>query len=90
MKWYKQDSNAIEVVYQLQPITDHFPNYVSKDLDLRSKDQNGWWLEFKAIQNTFWQVVRAAVQNGTMSLKRAHFYYQSGNFFSIYVLDSSY
>ena len=77
-KWYKCDTNSIEVVYQLQPITDHFPNYISRDLELRAKDREGWWQEFQAIQKSFWLLVEAALQSKKMSMNRGHVYLQSG------------
>lgn len=77
-KWYKCDSNSLDVVYQLQPITDYFTNYISKDPELRAADRDGWWKEFQAIQKTFWLLVKAAVDDEIMSKERAHFYLQSG------------
>ena len=77
-KWYKCDRNSVDIVYQLQPITNHFPDYIVKDIELRSQAQKEWWQEFQAIQKTIWTLVKMAVENRVMTKKRAHFYLQSG------------
>lgn len=79
-KWYKLDKNALEPVYQLLPITTHYPNYSSPDDRLRSVDRDSWWEAFKELQQTLWKLVEAAVEKGHMRNDRAHVYLQSGMF----------
>ncbi len=76
-KWYKLDHNAVSTVYQLVPITVHYPNYSSKDQCLRSVDRDGWWETFLKLQATFWSLVKIADR---MTKERTHIYFQSGNF----------
>ena len=77
-RWYKLDHNAIEKVYQLLPITVHYPNYSSKDNELRTADRDGWWVTFLTLQKTLWDLVAGAVQDAKMTKERAHIYLQSG------------
>lgn len=75
--WYKLDHNAVTKVFQLMPITVHYPNHSSKDQKLRKVDQDGWWNTFLALQRTFWALVKLAVKEGKMTEERAHTYFQS-------------
>lgn len=77
-RWYKLDHNAVEKAYQLLPITVQYPNYSSKDDELRTADRDGWWITFLALQKTLWDLVTGAVQDAKMTKERAHVYLQSG------------
>ena len=77
-EWYKKDSNAVPPVYQLQPITNKFPNYISKDQALREKDRDGWWQTFQQLQRVLWRCARRAHKEGRMSAEQAHSYQMSG------------
>ena len=76
--WFQCDYNAVPPVYQLQPITTDFPNYTSKDPELRQRDRTGWWEIFSHIQSLFWQLVDIAMMEEKMTSERAHVYLQSG------------
>ena len=76
--WFQCDHNAIPPMYQLQPITTHYPHYTSKDPDLRQRDRTGWWETFCHLQGLFWQLVDLAVKKKGMTSQRAHVYRQSG------------
>lgn len=67
-------------MFQLLPITEHYPNYSSKDEELKTKDREGWWGTFLELQGLFRELVKLAVENGKMSQERAHVYVQSGKF----------
>ena len=67
-------------MYQLVPITVHYPNYISKDATLRAIDRNGWWKTFQELQKIFWKLVKVAVEEGKITTQRAHVYTQSGNY----------
>ena len=77
-KWYKADMNTMKKVFQLLPITTHYPNYSSKDKTLLALDREGWWKTFLELQRTFWALVKYAVTQGHMTAERAHIYLQSG------------
>lgn len=76
--WFQCDYNAVPPVYQLQPITVHFPHYTSKDPELRHRDRTGWWEMFCHLQSMFWKLVELAVKEKRMTSERAHVYLQSG------------
>lgn len=78
LTWYKLDHNTVVKAFQLLPITLHYPNYSSKDEELRKIDRDGWWQSFLTLQKTFWSLVKVAVSEGRMSEERAHIYLQSG------------
>ena len=84
--WFQCDYNAVPPVYQLQPITTHFPNYTSKNPELRQKDRTRWWETFSHIQSLFWKLVDIAVVEEKMTSERAHVYIQSGkHLFYVYI-----
>ena len=76
--WFRCDNNAIPPVYQLQPITTHFPHYTSRDPQLRQQDRAGWWETFLRLQNLLWNLVDLAVKEKRITSQRAHVYHQSG------------
>lgn len=76
--WFKRDDNAVPPVFQLLPITKHFPNYISKDPDLQQKDRDGWWRTFSEIQRLFWQLAEGAVRSEMMTSEQAHKFMMSG------------
>jgi hypothetical protein len=75
--WYQVDHNAVDEVFQLVPITVHYPNYSSKDEALRGEAREGWWNTFLSLQRTFWTLVKMAVAEGRITKERAHIYLQS-------------
>ena len=75
--WYKLDYNTVPKVFQLIPITEHYPNYSSKETVLREADRGGWWKTFLSIQGTFWTLAKIAVAEGKITEERAHTYLQS-------------
>lgn len=77
-KWYKLDHNAVNSIFQLVPITEYYPNYSSKNEELKKVDRDGWWKTFLEIQSVFWKLVDVAVGSGQMSPEKAHVYLQSG------------
>lgn len=81
--WFRCDDNAVPPVYQLQPITSHFPHYTSRDPHLRQQDRAGWWETFLHLQGLFWQLVDLAIKEKRITSQRAHVYLQSGIDFSI-------
>ena len=81
LKWYRLDLNAVPKVFQLQPITIHFPNYSSKDTALKLADRDAWWKTFLMLQKTLWSLVGMAVEEGKINKERAHIYLQSGILF---------
>ena len=76
--WYKRDDNAHPSVYQLQPITQLFKHYHSKDALLRQGDRDGWWATFSLIQRLIWQLAEKARDGGHMSAELAHTFLMSG------------
>ena len=79
--WYKKDYNAVPPVFQLQPITTHFPNYNNnEDATLRERDRAEWWLTFERIQKLIWQLTELSVEGTKMSAECAHKYFVSGRF----------
>ncbi len=76
--WYKIDENTLDKLYQLLPITTHYPNYSSSDKALMAADRDGWWKTFLDLQRNICALVRAAVAKGEMTAERGHIYLQSG------------
>ncbi|KAK2152117.1 hypothetical protein LSH36_339g02004 [Paralvinella palmiformis] len=58
--WFLLDENLVPPAYVLQPISSHFPNFLSNDAKARSKAKNAWWDVFCKLQNV---LVRGAKEN---------------------------
>lgn len=85
-QWYQLDHNVVDKVFQLLPITEHYPNYSSRNDELRAIDRDGWWKTFLDLQKTFWDLVKIAVKDGRMTSERAHVYIQSGKHYKVYIV----
>ena len=74
--WFLLDENLVPPSYVLQPISSHFPNFLSNDMNARSKAKNAWWDVFCKLQNV---LVRGAKEN-LKDPKKLHNYVMSGRY----------